>query len=1221
MDVPSFRQAAEAASTASDPSVRTQAEQYLTTLRHADNVLAVCRGVLETSNSPLAEFHASRILCDASLEKWEGLDALARAQLRDYLFEYSLARAHTMSLAVRNKVLQAHAILWKRGWLETKREDQAAFLSKVEQQLNHSLNSAGGSAAGYSVSVVLLQTLVALLQEFSSSKSSSVGLTLEWHLQSAEEFQAHGLIHIMRLVLTVLSSFSKGLGSMGAPKVPAPMVQVLGNVLTVIVEMFSWEFIRSSERSVYFSKRRNQNADTGGRTGGGEQGSADTPPVVPVASYRSIFLSSELKTILITIYSAVRFEHEELRTLTTQALLLLASVRGEELFQSPAERLGYLSSFLLPFLQLVGVPGDGSAVFSEEQAGDAVSVSRVLSRLVSSFDTSLLAQVPNCMEVLFHLSKYTQGILRTAVQTTIKNATEEGELPDPQEPTMTAFNSLLSMWVSVVVDDAYWGAVRRDPGEAGQRMVGCVKQCVFPIFQLALEGRLQIANQLVLLGLDDDDEFEDVSALDSQMTDLGFLARVDATSALQSMRKILGSTASKLGFLQGGAAPGAQAAGNVTCILEELWWVCHFLGYVLTDDGGVEGSSEVPLIPKAVLEAAFASFVSAAGGQQASTFPLLELSQDMFAIVDFECGRIINALTAHSGNDSSLSPLLAEKLLWLTRKWARSYLMPDPSMYDPSPGVSPNILGAYGASAPPARNLVNFLVTKSCMFLAFWGYEEGVCREACKLLQDLAFRKTTREALLQQDAFLVLVQAQALAVGVGRRGKITQANSGANQAAVMLANGLKDLPNQYAEDLVFIVCRACDGFSTPSTRESNLAQVLNPIFARYHTLTGAKDFVQSSHQQPVVSLEILRLLGMFCGIAKSTTTVNHNAIFNALAPYLAGVVQLLEVYRTHDLTVKNILRFFALLTESQVEVLSPAQSLALCQACSLLFQTYARHNLGRRWAKVANKALSEEEQEELSSQIIAFLSILTHLASKGIIDFFDYDATRDEATAEMATKVVADAIVFGLQMIIPLIDRELLQFPKLCQSYFDLVTHVVESYPEKVMALEEKLFKSFMNSLEFGVAHYDATVVRSSLRAIEEYASHVAKERGLVLGHRGRQIAPQSNRLASSCLRHFLRLLFESLLFQNFLSNQVDAYSSTILSLTVCESQAFMEIAGQVLQSEQDPATKQRLTSAFEGLVRSNGVAMNRLDRPNRLKFRKNFRAFLSEARGILKKQ
>ena len=189
--------------------------------------------------------------------------------------------------------------------------------------------------------------------------------------------------------------------------------------------------------------------------------------------------------------------------------------------------------------------------------------------------------------------------------------------------------------------------------------------------------------------------------------------------------------------------------------------------------------------------------------------------------------------------------------------------MPDPSMYDPNPGVSPNIIAAYGENAQTARNLVNFLVTKSCMFLAFWGYEEGVCGEACKLLQDLAFRKNTRKALLEQDAFLVLVQAQALAVGAGRRGKISKEGSRGNETIAILANGLKDLPNQYAEELVFIICRACDGFGTQAMRERNLAQVLNPIFARYHTLTGAEDFVASSHQQPVVSLEILILRIVF----------------------------------------------------------------------------------------------------------------------------------------------------------------------------------------------------------------------------------------------------------------------------------------------------------------------------------------------------------------------
>ena len=244
-----------------------------------------------------------------------------------------------------------------------------------------------------------------------------------------------------------------------------------------------------------------------------------------------------------------------------------------------------------------------------------------------------------------------------------------------------------------------------------------------------------------------------------------------------------------------------------------------------TDDGASKGS-EVPLIPKALLEAALSQ--SASGGEGIFTVGFV---QDMFSIVDFECGRIVNVLNVPSNkggcNDSSsLSPLLAEKLLWLTRKWARSCLMPDPSMSNP--GVSPNIMAAYGENAQTARNLVNFLVTKSCMFLGFWGYEEGVCGEACKLLKDLAFRKTTRKALLGQDAFLVLVQAQAIAVGAGRRVKITQASSGANQTVAILANGLKDLPNQYAEELVFIICRACDGFETPVMRESNLGQSSTP---------------------------------------------------------------------------------------------------------------------------------------------------------------------------------------------------------------------------------------------------------------------------------------------------------------------------------------------------------------------------------------------------------
>ena len=1195
--------ASEAASSATEQGVREQAEQYLQSVQHADNVLHVCNDVLERSGSPLAEFHAARIMCTACLEKWDAVDAAARSQLREYLFRYGVSRANALTLPVRNKVLQAHAILWKRGWLEMTQADADEFLGRVEQSLSSSADNA--------TSVTLVQTLTSLVQEFSSAKSSSVGLTLEWHRKSAEAFQARGLQRIMRIALayisTLLKSFDHG----------ASIVPVLVPALALLVETLSWEFLRSGQAgSDYMTKQRRASMSSASTATTNERADEETAPVVPVAAFRDLFLFSELKTVMLHVYTAVRFHSEELRTLATQSLLLLASVRGDEVFHNHAERVQYLSACLIPVLQSAVVPPNG-AILSEEEAGDAIAVCRILSQLVASFGTVILVQVPNVIEALRHASDYSIQMLQSAVKVTVQNATEFQELPDPQEPTMAAFNFLLSMWVSVIMDSQAWDTITNTFPD-GARMLQAIKQFTFPLFQAALCGRMEIAKCLVSVGLDDDDEFEDVSALNAQMQDLGILARTNVDAALSTMRHAMVDTASRLRT----TASGGRT--DMSCVLEEMWWVCHFLGHILTDDDEMEGSN-VPLIPRAVLDAAFAGFVGTANG--GGTFELMGLTEDMFAIVEFECTRIMNALGASGSGGggvaaaSSLSPLLAEKLLWLTRRWARSYLMPDASMYDVNHGVSPNLLAAYGAESSTAHSLVNFLVSKACMFLAFWGYEEGVCREACQLLKNLAFRHTTRKSLLQQDAFLVLVRSFSTAVAEGRRSKTANVSEGGDVA--IFSQGLKNLPDQYAEELVFFICRACDGFDDASAQLANFSQAVNPILTRFQYLVGPQDFVAISSQRPAVSLEILRLLGMFCGIAKSTTTQNHNTVFSCLSTLLPSIVQLIHVYRTHDLILKNILRFFALLAESQVQVLSPSQSLSLCQACSMLFQTYAEHNLARKWTKVANKALSEEEQEEMSAQIIAFLNILTHLASKGIIDFFDYDAAQDEATAQMAVSVVSDAIVFGMKMAIPLIGPELLQFSKLRESYFDLVTHVVESYPEKVATLDEPLFASFMQSLEFGARHFDSTIVRSTLSAIEEFATFVAKSRGLVVGARTlpQFIGSTSDQLATNCQRHFLRLMFELVLYQTFLSDHIDCYGSAILALTISESKAFMDIAGQVLEAEPDSATKQRLTGSFETLVQSNGVVMNRLDRSNRIKFRKNFRQFVGDVRGIVKKQ
>ena len=62
-----------------------------------------------------------------------------------------------------------------------------------------------------------------------------------------------------------------------------------------------------------------------------------------------------------------------------------------------------------------------------------------------------------------------------------------------------------------------------------------------------------------------------------------------------------------------------------------------------------------------------------------------------------------------------------------------------------------------------------------------------------------------------------------------------------------------------------------------------------------------------------------------------------------------------------------------------------------------------------------------------------------------------------------------------------------------------------------------------------------------------------------------------------------------------------------------------MNIANECCNKKQ-MMQRSNLMSAFQLLIQDNNVQMNRLDRPNRIKFRKNIRKFVSEVRGMLKK-
>jgi hypothetical protein len=211
-------------------------------------------------------------------------------------------------------------------------------------------------------------------------------------------------------------------------------------------------------------------------------------------------------------------------------------------------------------------------------------------------------------------------------------------------------------------------------------------------------------------------------------------------------------------------------------------------------------------------------------------------------------------------------------------------------------------------------------------------------------------------------------------------------------------------------------------------------------------------------------------------------------------------------------------------------------------------------------------------------------------------------------------------IYVGLDIVTPLISLDLLKYPKLSRDYFVLMSHLLEVYPEKVAHLKRDAFGRIIGSLEFGLHNQDGDVVERCLTAVNALASYHFKER---LGGRGglssqlMESERLNGKLHESISSHFLRLLLQLLLFEDFRMELAGSAADALLPLLLCEQELYQRLVHELLGKQHNPTVKSRLAVAFHNLTSSNNLSST-LDRPNRQKFRKNLRAFLGEVSGFM---